>query len=320
MSWFLYAIVATLSWGLADIFYKKSSDEDDRYSHLKIAVCVGFVMGVCSAVLLIFSGEKMSTAFLLGSAVRYLPASFSYIASMVIGYAGMRYLELSVISPVQNASGALSTAVMLVFFILSGKGQRISEAFSALDIAGTLIIISGVIMLAFVEKKTANAEKSLSKEERKYKIGALALMFPLLYCVFDTLGTAYDGIILDGESGLSLSEIQVLILYGLTFFFFGLCAYLYMLIKLKKPYNPFSKKEVSKWSAAMCEEFGQFFYVFAMASNPVLAAPMIASYCIVSVLLSRVILKEKLSRAQYLCVITVISGIVLLGISEGLSS
>ena len=55
-----------------------------------------------------------------------------------------------------------------------------------------------------------------------------------------------------------------------------------------------------------------------MARNPVLAAPMVASYCIVSVLLSRVFLKEKLKLRQYLCVAAVIVGIVILGISDGL--
>ena len=45
---------------------------------------------------------------------------------------------------------------------------------------------------------------------------------------------------------------------------------------------------------------------------------MIASYCIVSVILSRIFLGEKLRRNQAMCVALVIIGIVALGISEGL--
>jgi drug/metabolite transporter (DMT)-like permease len=56
-----------------------------------------------------------------------------------------------------------------------------------------------------------------------------------------------------------------------------------------------------------------------MARNPVLSAPMVACYCIVSVILGRAVLKEKLTKAQYACIITVIAGIVMLGISEGLA-
>ena len=83
--------------------------------------------------------------------------------------------------------------------------------------------------------------------------------------------------------------------------------------------NHFTLEISEKGVAALFEEFGQVFYVYAMAKKPMLAAPMIASYCIVSVILSRIFLKEKLKASQYACVITVIIGIVMLGISEGLA-
>ncbi len=316
MSWFLFALIATFGWGLADLFYKKGTDEEDRYSHLKIAVWVGLVMGVSSFVLMLFSEEPISAERLISNAVKYSPASLGYILSMVIGYAGLRYLEVSIVSPVQNASGALSAVAILGYSLIKGNIKSISDELSTLDIVGTLIIVAGVILLAIAENK-------LSKDNRidkKHRIGALALLFPLLYCLFDTVGTSADGIILDGKNGLGIGEIDVLIIYGLTFFVAAIVAYLYMCLKAKTVYNPFIKKEMStKGIAALCEEFGQVFYVYAMAAKPVLAAPMIASYCIVSVLLSRIFLKEKLKASQYIFVSLVIFGIVLLGISEGLS-
>ncbi len=319
MTWFLFALICTLGWGFADLFYKKGSDEQDSQSHLKIAVWVGLVMGVCAICLLPFSETSFSFASLLDNSVKYLPASLCYIISMVIGYAGLRYLELSIVSPVQNASGALSAACMLIYFLVIGKIANIGEELAPLDIIGTLFIIIGVIALAFVEQHLSRKESDLPKSEKKYRFGALALLFPILYCVFDTIGTAADGIILDEEVGLGLGEIDVIILYGLTFLLAGIAAWIYMLIKNKKAYNPFAKGEGNKGIAACCEEFGQIFYVYAMATKPVLAAPMIASYCIVSVILSRIFIKEKLKASQYACVISVILGIVLLGISEGLA-
>ena len=50
-----------------------------------------------------------------------------------------------------------------------------------------------------------------------------------------------------------------------------------------------------------------------MARNPVVSAPIVASYCIVSVLLGHLFLKEKLKAAQYACIIAVIAGIVIIG-------
>ena len=46
---------------------------------------------------------------------------------------------------------------------------------------------------------------------------------------------------------------------------------------------------------------------------------MIASYSIVSLILSRIFLKEKLTKKQYAMVLTVMIGIALLGLAEGLA-
>lgn len=326
MNWFLLALICTLGWGFADLFYKMGTDEDDKHSHLKIAVWVGIVMGVVSLVLLPFSETGFNIKSLLINAVKYSPASLAYIISMVVGYAGLRYLEVSIVSPIQNASGAFSMIAMMVFFLITGTINDDLGDFSFLNILGTVIIVIGVIALAVVENilSRKEADENAKSEEdkkkvKKYKFGALALIFPLIYCLFDTIGTAADGIILDEEAGLGLGEIDVLILYGLTFLLAGVLCYIFMTIRTKKAYNPFKIKELrTKGVAAVFEEFGQIFYVFAMASKPMLAAPMVASYCIVSVILSRIFIKEKLKASQYACVSAVIIGIVILGISEGL--
>lgn len=323
MNGFLFALICLLGWGLADLFYKQSSDDDDRFSHLKIAVWVGLVMGIAAFCFIPFAETSTTPKQFFINLLKYTPASLSYIISMVIGYVGLRYLELSIVSPVQNASGALSAVVMVVYFAIRGKDM--SEMFEAnptniLNIIGTCAIVAAVIALAFVEQRLASKEIELPKEERKYRLGALALIFPILYCVFDTIGTAADGIILDGEAGLGLGEIDVIILYGITFLVAGIGCWIFLWIKGKRPYNPFTLKEIkTKGIAAVCEEFGQIFYVYAMARNPIVAAPMVASYCIVSMILSRIFLKEKLKIQQYACIIVVVVGIVMLGIAEGLS-
>ena len=48
-----------------------------------------------------------------------------------------------------------------------------------------------------------------------------------------------------------------------------------------------------KFLAAILETAGQFTYVFAMSGNAIIAAPIISSVCVVSVILSRIFLKEK---------------------------
>ena len=231
MSWFVFTLICMLGWGLADLFYKKSNVDGDRYSHLKTAVWVGLMMGFFALLFIILTflkepltalvGEQVADAItaetlfdgetsIFVSAVKYLPASLCYIISMVIGYAGMRYLEVSIVSPVQNASGAFSAIAMFLFFFFSGTIGGFFEEFSLLQIIGSGLIILGVIALAIVEQRLAKKEGALDlkPEERKYRYGALALLFPILYCIFDTIGTAADGIILDEEAGLGLGEAE----------------------------------------------------------------------------------------------------------------
>ncbi|MBR0265965.1 MAG: DMT family transporter [Clostridia bacterium] len=318
MSWFFFALICLLGWGCADLFYKKGTDEHDRYSHLRIAVWVGLVMGICAIIMMLIPFDEelktpMSVGALIENGIKYSPASLCYILSMVIGYAGLRYMEVSIVSPVQNASGGLSAIFMTVYFLIVGRLESISEIFDPLTTVGTILIVLGVIALAIVEQRLAREERRLNPPEKKYRFGALALLFPILYCLFDTLGTAADGIILDEEVGLGLGEVDVLILYGLTFLLAGLIAWIFLWIREKKPYNPFARTELTKGIAACCEEFGQVFYVFAMARNPVVAAPIVASYCVVSVLLARIFLKEKLKAAQYACIFAVIAGIIVIG-------
>ena len=119
--WFVYAIITLLFWAFADLFYKKGAKEEDKYSHLKTGIMVGFVMGLYATVYLIIKDVKFEVI----DVIKYLPVSFFYIASMVIGYKGLRYIELSISSPIQNSSGVITALLLFIIF---------KEALGVLDI------------------------------------------------------------------------------------------------------------------------------------------------------------------------------------------
>ena len=78
------------------------------------------------------------------------------------------------------------------------------------------------------------------------------------------------------------------------------------------------RHELPKLGAAVCETVGQFAYVFALADTDHVgfSAAIISSYCAMSVLLSRIFLKEKLSWKHYLSIAVVVAGIVILGVLD----
>ena len=108
--WLLFALITFFAWGGADLFYKLGNRPEERFSHLKTAVCVGLVMGACALFTLLVKRVPYDFRNLL----IYLPVSAMYILSMVVGYFGLRYLEVSISSPIQNASGAVSAILLMV--------------------------------------------------------------------------------------------------------------------------------------------------------------------------------------------------------------
>ena len=77
--------------------------------------------------------------------------------------------------------------------------------------------------------------------------------------------------------------------------------------------------QMSRLFAALFETGGQFAYVYAMSRNGIAAAPVVASYCVMSLILGVLFLKERLSFKQYIAIGLVIAGIITLGVLEGLS-
>ncbi len=307
--WLLFALVTFFAWGTADLFYKKGSVETERYSHLKTSIVVGLVMGIVAVATIVINGIDYDPMNLL----IYLPVSLMYILSMTVGYFGLRYLELSVSSPIQNASGAVSCLIMMIAF---------RELPGAIEGISIVLITFGVVMLGVLEKQKET--EFVSENNRKYKIGFVAFMMPVLYCIIDSLGTALDGIYLDDFASTPLRNVTEAnyedvanVSYMFTFLIVAVILAVYVYVIKKEPLN--IKGQGARTAAAACESAGQVTYVYAMAGNGMVAAPLIASYCVASVVLARIFLKEKLTFKQYAMIICVFAGILLLGIAEGLA-
>jgi EamA domain-containing membrane protein RarD len=104
-----------------------------------------------------------------------------------------------------------------------------------------------------------------------------------------------------------------LLCYEYTFFIYAFITALYL--KFKKETITI-KKEKDKIVAAVLETAGEFFYVFAIGENSTISASIVGSYCILSFLLGGIVLKEKLSKKQYIGIALAIIGIIVLSILD----
>ena len=304
--WFVLSLVALLCWSGSDLFSKIGSKPDDKYSQWKMVIAVGLVMGIHAAFEIFVNGVQINWSAIL----TYLPASALYISSMVLGYIALRYIELSVSSPVCNSSGAIASLFMIIFFFkMSGietQGQLVGTIF------GIVACGIGVVGLGFAEMGE-DEEVKLKRQEKanvKYSKSWIAIVLPVLYCFIDAAGTVADTFILE-----TLDENVANVAYELTFLACGGVAAIYV-FAIKRD-NPTVKREFPKVVGAVCETAGQFAYIMALSKNSVAAAPIICCYCALSVVWGAIFLKERLSWKHYIAIAITIAGIVLLGVFGG---
>lgn len=301
MTWFWFSIITLLCWSGSDYFSKIGCrDARDKYSQFKMVMAVGLVMGLHAGYMVFVNGVEISWNVIL----TYLPVSLLYIGSMTLGYVGLRYIELSISSPICNASGAL----VAIIAIVSGT----AEPMEATQYLAIVFACAGVIGLGFVEANEDETLRAARQEASNYKYAKswLALALPIAYCLLDAAGTFADDLVLE-----TLNEDSANVAYELTFLMAGIVCFVYTVIIKKQKLVP--KMELPKYVGAGFETAGQLTYIYALASGEsALAAPIISSYCMASVLWSRLFLKEKLSWKHYLCIAITFAGILIMGIYD----
>ena len=301
MTWFWFSIITLLCWSGSDFFSKIGCrDARDKYSQFKMVMAVGLVMGLHAGYMVFVNGVEISWNVIL----TYLPVSLLYIGSMTLGYVGLRYIELSISSPICNASGAL----VAIIAIVSGT----AEPMEATQYLAIVLACAGVIGLGFVEANEDETLRAARQEASNYKYAKswLALALPIAYCLLDAAGTFADDLVLE-----TLNEDSANVAYELTFLMAGIVCFVYTVIIKKQKLVP--KMELPKYVGAGFETAGQLTYIYAPASGEsALAAPIISSYCMASVLWSRLFLKEKLSWKHYLCIAITFAGILIMGIYD----
>lgn len=301
MTWFWFSLITLLCWSGSDFFSKIGCrDASDKFSQNKMVMAVGLVMGLHAMYEIFVGGVAISWNVI----ITYLPVSLLYISSMTLGYVGLRYIELSISSPICNASGAL----VAILAILTGTAERMDTAqYLAITLA-----CAGVIGLGFVEAGEDDELRAARQEasNHKYAKSWLALALPIAYCLLDAAGTFADDLVLE-----TLDADSANVAYELTFLAAGMVSFLYTCVYKKQ--KLFFKAEAPKYTGAVFETIGQFTYIMALDSGEsALAAPIISSYCMASVLWSRLFLKEKLSWKHYACIDVTFLGILIMGIYD----
>jgi uncharacterized membrane protein len=319
MLYYFLSILALLCWSGSDLFSKMGTREKDKTSQWKVVFAVGLIMGIHFFITLIGGAiidstvgvdgvpkvvaSLLYTDFKLFDFIMYLPVAGLYIFAMVIGYVGLRYIELSISSPICNSSGALAFLLCILFGIFS------LDELTLITIIGIVLITVGIIGLGFVESNEDEEAKIARQEKanRKYAKSILAFLLPIAYLIIDALGTVGDELMF---AKTDITDYAANSAFELTFFVLAVFAFIWL--KFVKKTNVF-KGNKYLYCGGLCETIGQIFYMAVLFSDFSAGMVIISAYCAISVLWSRIFLKEKMSWKHYLMIALVIAGIVILG-------
>ena len=324
MLWF-FLIFSTVCWGLAEIFYKKGNVANEPYAHLKTTVFVGIFFGIYSLIIVLTQDVKIE--YLPANFVRYLPVALCYIVSMTCSYYGVRYIEESISDPIENTSGAFVALLCAAF---------LHERLTLKTVIAIVIIVIGILGVGLFDPKgKADRVRAFGK-----KLAVISIAMPFCYMLLDAIGTFLDiyytedaaTSVLIGVNDANL-EHTANCCYEFTFFLVAIGILIFLKTKKAKLFDFHSEKESNseaaekrnvfqkiggqhnKLLAALFETGGQATYLFALSEGSGIAAVILgAGTVIVSFVLSRVLLKEKLSLLQYAFIAIIFTGIISLSI------
>ena len=262
MTAFIFALIALLCWSGSDLFSKLGTAQQDKNSHWRVMFFVGVVMGIHAVITIIASiwlpplaedatpewwRNIIYTDFKPIDFLHYAPVAAIYLLAMLIGYIGLRYIELSVSSPICNSSGSLALVICLILGWATIDG---------ISIAAVVLITIGIIGLGVVEYRE-NEEVKLARQDSKqfkYTKSLVAILIPIIYLVLDALGTVGDSAISELKIFDELSEYASNTSFEFTALLFAIISFIVVrFVKKEKFFSPYGK-EISE-AGGKCTTF-----------------------------------------------------------------
>ena len=315
MSWLILTLSCIILWGVTDILLKKSLDYSDPLSQFKTFIWMGLVMSFAGGIMGVCSDTLPDSIRMVGDNLYLIPLCIFYVIALFFGLLGTKNLEASVVSPLENIDGAIAAIILYIFFLFTDS-RHLTDKIGIVNIIGTVTIVSGVVLLGIQEQKLSKQEINLNENKKKHRLGALALIFPIVYNLVDAASMVAMGITVSGEADVSIPDIDFFFFECVGFAVGAVFVWLYLMIAKKYIYNPFKKTELSRCGAGVSDSLGTLTFTFAVGINPILTAPVTSSYCLVTIILARIFLKERLTMKQYLSLAFLVVGIALFGVSE----
>ncbi|MDO8740689.1 MAG: DMT family transporter [Candidatus Woesearchaeota archaeon] len=278
----LFGIIVMISWGLDKICWKKVSSKLDHHTML--------LFNYFFMVLFLFIFSAITNNIKWISLNDLLLAAFmgflGFIAILMF-FISFRFTQISLITALTTAY--VPIAAILAVFIFK-------ESITLLLLIGTALVFMGIFLLSLKDGKL---------KIKNWKITLLlaaaisviwGFTYPFLRILVNSMGAVTASLYFEG--------------------FIMLFCLIYFLIR-NKNHKFIVKKENTRWLilSGLLGAVGAVFYNFSLDHGLILiASPMASASMIITVLASWLFLKERLTKKQWVYIIVILSGLILISI------
>lgn len=296
--------------------YEKKSVTSRVEDALKTLVWYGIFNAVVLCVLLLFGLDETSLMpheLILSKPAVLLNPICSYTC-LFFALAAYKYVGVSVRNTFANVDGLFYILFLVTYHLLTGNAGFAARLFSPTMAIGLILILGVTIIYPSLkgpqeERQTPLAQESAGSSRAALKIGiALAIVSAL----FDGADSFVSSVLI-GDSIVDSMEFiatNALVQVIITVFVWS-CLW----IRNKRIYNPFRRAEKYRFISQALSAAGDVLYVFALSGDALLSVVLWNVFPVLDILGARILMKEKLTRPQYLVLFALIIGAVLVSIS-----
>ncbi len=280
----LLALTAMFSWGIADYIVVDAVKKLGKIPTLLISGAGGLVALAAYALLsrevLVFTARSSLLSFVSG---------FLDLLGLYMFYKSMERGKLSLVSPMANSWSVVAIAVGFVLFL---------QIPTTMQLAGTVFVIAGLALAAI------KTEKSLEGFKNRFAKGAPEALIALV-----SWGLAHSIVKIPADETGWFSASAVFLVTELLLVSVVFAVRRYSLAAIvSKSFSP-------AFLAGFLLSFGNIAYIKGVSSTYLsIVSPIASSAPIITVVLAFFLMKERLTRLQYIGIVSAITGIIVIAV------
>lgn len=295
--------------------YEKKAVSSDIEEALKTLIWYGIYNVIVLCVLLFFGMDETSLLpheLIMNKPTVILSPICSYTC-LFFALAAYKYVGVSVRNTFANMEGLFYVLFLVIYYLLTGNAGFAARLFTP-SMAIGLILILGVTL---IYPSLHNPQEKLGQEAPKsVRSGRTVLIIGMSLAVTSAVFDGADSFVSSVLIGdRVVDSVEFVASNTLIQSVISVIIWICLWIRNKKMYNPFRKTEKYRFISQTFSVAGDLLYIFALSGDALVSVLLWNVFPILDILGARFLMKEKLTRIQYLVLITLIIGGVLVSIS-----